>query len=80
MAAPLYEYRVHETNSFRSLRSKATEETEAVLTAYFSAVQAGRIENSMAPSPENWPGVFELMIEKLGVERYWAQARKCATS
>src|SRR5438067_129791 len=51
VAAPLYEYRVHETNSFRSLRSKATEETEAVLTAYFSAVQAGRIENSMAPSP-----------------------------
>lgn len=76
--APLYEYRLHQTNSFRALGEVAHRETEAVLTAYFSAIQQGRCDNPLAPSPQNWPGLFETMVAALHLGRHWEQARRCA--
>jgi glycosyltransferase involved in cell wall biosynthesis len=75
---PLYEYRLHGTNSYQGLAGVAARETEAVLTAYFSHVQRGRFENALAPAPANWPGTFEAMLSALHLRKYWDQARRCA--
>jgi hypothetical protein len=75
---PLYEYRIHETNSYRALGDVAVRETEAVLTAYFSAAQRAPAANPLAPAPANWPGVFDTMMSTLQLWRYWDQARRCA--
>ena len=74
----LYEYRIHETNSFHGLSRVAVAETEAVLTAYFSQIQRGSFENALAPSPGNWPGLFESMLTALHLRKHWDQARRCA--
>lgn len=76
--APLYEYRLHESNSYRALGEVAVRETEAVLTAYFSAVQREHFSNPLAPAPACWPGLFDSMLSALQLERYWEQARRCA--
>ena len=68
---PLYRYRLHGSNSFLDLGGVAEEETRAVLTGYFEDVQAGRVSNPLAPSPSNWPGVFEYVMTQQGFWRYW---------
>jgi glycosyltransferase involved in cell wall biosynthesis len=75
---PLYEYRIHESNSYRALSDVALRETETVLSAYFSAVQRGSVTNDLAPTPANWPGLFDTMMSALGLWRYWDQARRCS--
>jgi glycosyltransferase involved in cell wall biosynthesis len=73
---PLYEYRIHETNSFHSLRSVADHETKEVLRAYFSAIHSGKFENQLAPAPATWPKVFETFLGLYHLGRYWHQARQ----
>lgn len=73
---PLYEYRIHETNSFRSLANVRDKESSAVLRAYFSAVQRGQFENPLAPGPTTWPGVFEVMLSALKLAHHWDHARR----
>jgi len=75
---PLYEYRIHQTNSYHGLSRVAVAETEAVLTAYFSLVQRSSFENPLAPAPANWPGLFDTMLSALHLRKYWDQARRCA--
>jgi glycosyltransferase involved in cell wall biosynthesis len=73
---PLYEYRIHETNSYRSLQNVADRETQEVLTAYFSAINSGRFENHCAPAPATWPTVFETFLGVYHLDRYWRMARR----
>lgn len=68
---PLYDYRIHGGNTFRALDDVAEKETRAVLTRYFETVRGGRVENHLAPTPENWPGVFEYVMTRQGFWRYW---------
>jgi glycosyltransferase involved in cell wall biosynthesis len=68
---PLYQYRLHDTNSYRSLDGVAEVETERVLRRYFEALRLGGASNEIAPSPRYWPGVFEYWMDRLGFWRYW---------
>jgi glycosyltransferase involved in cell wall biosynthesis len=68
---PLYRYRLHATNSYRSLEDVAEQETDRVLRRYFGAVRSETCANRLAPSPSSWPGVFEYWMERLGFWRYW---------
>jgi glycosyltransferase involved in cell wall biosynthesis len=69
--SPLYRYRLHETNSYRTLDGVAEAETEIVLRRYFEEVRGERVPNPLAPSPRHWPGVFEYWMDRLGFWRYW---------
>jgi hypothetical protein len=71
---PLYRYRLHSANSFRTLGAEADRETEQVLRRYFDAMRAGGFENEWAPSPEQWPGYFERFMGMHGFWRYWQDA------
>jgi glycosyltransferase involved in cell wall biosynthesis len=78
VSAPLYEYRLHGTNSFRALGGVAEQEAQECLRTYFALVRAGQDENPTAPSPARWPGVFEAMIDALGYRQYWNTAERAA--
>lgn len=75
---PLYEYRIHETNSFKSLGSVGDKETQQVIHAYFSAIQRGQFENPLAPGPTTWPGVFEALMKAHPLSRLWERSRRSA--
>ncbi len=64
---PLYHYRVHTTNSYKSLGALADSESQFVLSSYFTNIGLMKTENSLAPAPYNWPGVFDVFIEKCGL-------------
>lgn len=66
-----YNYRVHGTNSFRSLDHVAATESAAVYQAFFSELILGRQRNPRAPSPTAWPGVFELFMTAYGLWDHW---------
>ena len=67
----LYRYRLHDTNSYRSLDSVAEAETEHVLRRFFETMRLEPPANPLAPSPQYWPGVFEYWMDRLGFWRYW---------
>jgi hypothetical protein len=66
-----YHYRLHGTNSFRSLRHIRQQETEVVLRTYFSCLRREQYRNSLAPGPRTWPGVFEDWLEAMHLLEYW---------
>ena len=68
---PLYRYRLHDTNSYRSLDGVAEVETECVLRRFFETMRLEPPVNRLAPSPHYWPGVFEYWMDRLGFWRYW---------
>lgn len=74
--AYLYLYRFHATNSYASLEDVARSETEAVLTGHYDRCLAGAAANDRAPTPGNWPGVFEHYIEFFELEHLWHQVRR----
>jgi glycosyltransferase involved in cell wall biosynthesis len=80
VSAPLYEYRLHGTNSFRALGGVADQEAQEVLRGYFALVRAGQDENPLAPTPSRWPGVFEAMIDAMGHWQYWNTAERASMS
>jgi glycosyltransferase involved in cell wall biosynthesis len=65
--APLYAYRLHATNTFRSLGTLDEVECPQVLRRYLRAAVSGRPPNRLAPSPRNWPGYFETFL----MEHHW---------
>ena len=65
---PLYNYRVHGTNSFRSLSDVAATETNYCLQTYFRMVMSRRPPNKLAPAPGNWPTLFRPLVQLIGVE------------
>ena len=72
----LYFYRLHQSNSFRSLHNMAEQETAQVLTGYFTAILTGQVANPLAPSPKHWPSVFELFLEEYGFTRHFQTAQQ----
>jgi glycosyltransferase involved in cell wall biosynthesis len=70
---PLYDYRLHQQNSFRAYQNLAEIETEVVLRRFFRSVLAARSTNPLCPSPENWPGYFEAFIRGAGYWSFWAR-------
>lgn len=71
---PLYRYRLHGGNSFRSLSDIAEAESEVVLRRYFLKILLGEVTNRKAPSPYNWPGVFEAIAKHFEVFDLWRQS------
>lgn len=71
VSQPLYRYRLHGSNAHRALESVAVSETDFVLRRFFEAVREDRSANRLAPSPRQWPGVFEYWMDRLGFWRYW---------
>jgi glycosyltransferase involved in cell wall biosynthesis len=80
VSAPLYEYRLHGTNSFRALGGVAHQEAQEVLRTYFALVRAGQDENALAPTPSRWPGVFEAMMDAMGHWPHWKTAERASIS
>jgi glycosyltransferase involved in cell wall biosynthesis len=71
-----YEYRLHQTNTFRRLSSSVRDaEAAAVQRGYLRAVATGNFKNLLAPGPATWPGVFESAIEMFGMKDTWRTAR-----
>lgn len=71
----LYEYRFHETNSFAALDEVARRETEAVLEGHYLRCLEGAAANDRAPTPANWPGIFEHYIDFFELEGLWHRVR-----
>lgn len=71
----LYFYRLHPANSFTALRPLAHVETEAVLRGHYSRCFLDPVPNDRAPTPDNWPGVFEHYIAFFGLQALWHQVR-----
>jgi glycosyltransferase involved in cell wall biosynthesis len=67
----LYEYRFHETNSYAVLDDVARRETDAVLADHYVRCLEGAAVNDRAPTPVNWPGVFEHYIDFFELEGLW---------
>lgn len=68
---PLYNYRLHDSNSFSSLSHLAGVESEVVLRRFFRRGLAGVPPNKLFPSKDNWPGLFELFIEECELRAYF---------
>ncbi len=68
---PEYSYRLHGTNTFMSLGHLREQETEHVLTDFLRSVRRGNFGNSLCPSPECWPYVFERVLEVYGLWGFW---------
>lgn len=63
---PLYSYRLHGTNSFKSLANVAAVEGAFVMQGYFRSLAIGT-PNSLSPSPKNWSVLFDLWIDSIGL-------------
>jgi glycosyltransferase involved in cell wall biosynthesis len=70
---PLYEYRLHGDNSFLDLAAQSQAQTRVALTHYFERVAAGAVRNPLAPTPANWPGVFEYYLKIWDWQLLWQQ-------
>ena len=66
---PLYSYRLHGTNSFKSLANVAAVEGAFVMQDYFRALDIDT-PNVLAPSPKNWPVLFDLWVDSLGLRHF----------
>ncbi|MCW2274664.1 glycosyltransferase [Rhodoblastus acidophilus] len=69
----LYDYRLHPTNSFRSLQHLAQVETEVVLRRFFRAILMGPAPNPKCPSPQRDMGNFEAFVAKAYYSKFWAK-------
>ena len=66
-----YKYRIHAANSFSILRNVADEDTAATLASYYQRIASGRVRNTKAPTPNNWPFVFDMVAREFGVYDAW---------
>ncbi len=73
VAEPLYEYRLHRTNSFRLLQHAAVAETDAVLRRFFRSLIENGSRNPRCPGPDNDWGYFEAFLTRVGYRRLWAK-------
>jgi glycosyltransferase involved in cell wall biosynthesis len=58
----LYDYRIHSSNSFSSLKLEQYLETLACYRAYFMSCRAGNCTNPIAPTLSNWPLLFDKFV------------------
>lgn len=61
---PLYEYRIHDNQTFIIDNAEKYLESQIVYRRYFEACMAGNCLNPNAPWFSNWPGFFENWIEE----------------
>lgn len=66
-----YHYRMHSANTFDSLQHLAVADTAATLASYYKRVADGRTRNRKAPTPMNWPYVFDRFARQFGVYDAW---------
>lgn len=66
-----YHYRIHTANTFGSLQHLAVADTAATLASYYRRVADGRTRNRKAPTPMNWPYVFDRFARQFGVYDAW---------
>jgi glycosyltransferase involved in cell wall biosynthesis len=71
VAETFYRYRIHGGNSFAKLQELAVADTNAVLSSYYGRVVRGLVRNTRAPTPGNWPYVFEMFARMFGVYDAW---------
>jgi glycosyltransferase involved in cell wall biosynthesis len=71
-----YLYRLHDGNTFNDLQHLAAQDTAAALGGYFQRITRGRVSNPIAPTPENWPYVFEMIVRQFGVYEAWRQVAR----
>jgi glycosyltransferase involved in cell wall biosynthesis len=71
VANTTYKYRIHGSNSFKSLQSVAEAESSLVYKSFFAEIARGKYTNTVAPSPSSWPGVFELFMSAYGLWPHW---------
>lgn len=66
---PLYSYRLHGTNSFKSLANVAAVEGAFVMQEYFRSLAIGT-PNALAPSAKNWSVLFDLWVGLIGLRHF----------
>ena len=59
---PLYGYRIHGTNSFSQLENVKDIEIETIYSYLTEQIQKNNVTNELAPTPYNWPYIFELFV------------------
>lgn len=66
----MYNYRLHDNNSFRTLSYiEGYETSEIMANALWRFIERVPL-NSRCPSPHCWPGIFEKMIDRWGYKLY----------
>jgi glycosyltransferase involved in cell wall biosynthesis len=73
-----YRYRIHGANAFSNLQHLATDDTEASLGSYYRRIASRRVSNPMAPTPANWPYVFDMIARQFGVYDAWLREAECS--
>jgi glycosyltransferase involved in cell wall biosynthesis len=68
----VYNYRIHGSNSFRSLENVAASESAAVYRNYFDRATMNRHANRKAPGLQAWPGVLESFMDAYGLWPHWS--------
>jgi len=68
---PLYHYRLHPSNTFGRVDQRSAVEREVCVGRYFQRVATATLRNPLAPSPENWPGLFEHFVWRWGWLPLW---------
>ena len=73
IAEPLYEYRLHRTNSFRSLTAVGEAESRASVQRFFQAVDRRRDRNPTLRAMIEMPGLWRKLIRQCGttIEEEW---------
>lgn len=61
---PLYAYRIHGANTYHSLDGLSEIETGTVRRRFLAQHWAAR--NPLAPTPDAWPGIYEVLTEWVG--------------
>lgn len=61
---PLYDYRIHSSNSFSALKVEQYLETQLIYHHYFASCRAGNCSNPFAPWSANWPGLVDKFISE----------------
>lgn len=56
---PLYFYRIHGDNTFKTLTQDAILEPISLVHDFFQLGKMGHCRNPLAPIPENWPSFFD---------------------
>lgn len=60
---PLYNYRMHETNSFTSLKIEKYVEPQIIYQYYMNSCKSGNYDNKNCLCSQNWPLLYEEIVE-----------------
>jgi glycosyltransferase involved in cell wall biosynthesis len=71
-----YMYRIHSSNTFNRLKNVAMGESAAVLAGFFRRISCGYVKNPYAPTPNNWPHVFEMLLKQFEIYDAWVEETK----